>query len=141
VELVASVAILVLITTLGLLNVRPLDNSLGGGAALITTALQEAREEAVATTSGVRVDVTAGTLVFTSAPNCNPATASTGLAKTQSPVLPQGARLTGDTGTLPFNVCFSPRGDVNRAARLTYANRTSKTRTINIFLAGGVNSE
>ena len=139
VEIIAVVAILAGILAFGALNVRPLDNALQGSSATVVSAIQQARSEAIASTSAVRLSITGGALTFTLAADCSPLTVSGSAARTVPPLLGTGVSIKGDTQ--PLNVCLSSRGEASRAATLTLTDRKGKTMTVSIFLAGGSSAQ
>jgi len=139
IELLIVMAILGILFSLGVLSVKGLNNDAGNAGSIIRASFLEIRAQALSTSSGRRVSLNAGKLVFQRVDDC------TSLANPQTlpaPELPSGVTLGAPVNALApvWSICFMPRGTLQTSpiGPLTVRDERGRTKTLTLYLTGSV---
>jgi prepilin-type N-terminal cleavage/methylation domain-containing protein len=133
-ELLITLAIMGVVMSIAVLNLRPFSNPLEDAWVQTESFLKLVRAKAMATTSAYRIRQDGQRLVAEYAERCSAP------SFTQDPSLvtelPAGVRLTTGSGN-PLQFCFSSRGYANSNTVLLLS-KDGRERRLEILLGGGV---
>ena len=137
-ELLVVLGMLGVIFSIAFINLRPLSNPLQNSVAQTSGFLRQVRTKAMASTSAYRVLLRNNqTLYVEYAFNC----AGGGTAGWREDRSIKELTLTENvvfTNTATPLLCFNSRGQSDTALILTLRNPENKTRTVQVLLAGGI---
>lgn len=137
-------AIMGILLALVALNVRGLNNDAEASSSIISGAFVQARTQALGTTSAVRVTLTGPrVLTFETSARCSDTTGWTALTNIDTS-LPEKVNITAPGATtLPWQVCFTSRGEVPTlpTSVLKLTDDRARTRTLTFYLTGSVDTQ
>lgn len=141
IELLIVLAIIGILAAIVALNLRPLSNHAENGANAIAAGLKQARARAMSTTSAYRLVFASPTRIEASYANSCSATAWTAepafdiAVEDSAWVEIDGA---GDDAAGVVVACYNSRGFADASTRLSVQDERGRSRTLEIFVGGGV---
>ncbi len=141
VELLIVIAIIGILATIAALNLRPFSNHAENGANAISAGLKQARARAMATTSAYRLVYASPTELEASyATSCD--AGSWTREPTYDIAVEDTAQieLSGDDSSDGWELvaCYNSRGFAEASRLITVVDNRDNTRTVEIFVGGGV---
>lgn len=141
IELLIVIAILAIIGGIVALNLRPLSNHAQNGANAISAGLKQARARAMSTTSAYRLVYVSSTAIATS--YANTCASGTWTPEPVFDVTVADSAWFEVKGAPPNPVgtviaCYNTRGFAETSTAMTVHDERGNTRTVEVFVGGGV---